>query len=82
MDKYCIAELKYSEEEKLTIERVLAPKKIAPVIHAHWVEDSEVPWCSNCKGEIPYNFIGEFDEWYSTYCPTCGAIMDEEGNDG
>lgn len=77
MDRYCIAELKYSEEEKLTIERVLDPKKLAPVIHGHWVWDAaDVYHCSYCGSTFQLPFEDHIERY--KFCPFCPAILDEE----
>lgn len=57
---------------------------VQPIIHAHWCFDFETPYCSSC-GFNPENFF--HTEGYDTvcmnlhkpptYCPNCGAIMDE-----
>lgn len=41
-----------------------------PVVHAHW-SDANGKWkkCSNCFRS---------NQYYSKYCPWCGAKMDEE----
>lgn len=41
-----------------------------PVIHAHWITGNR-KWkkCSNCFRS---------NQYYSKYCPWCGAKMDEE----
>ena len=51
-----------------------ADNDAAPVIHAHWstkktiIHDGEL-YCSRCEHET---------ERRTTYCPNCGAKMDEE----
>lgn len=48
-----------------------------PVRHGHWMfleQKSDYLWkCSNCKGN--------FDQRFS-YCPNCGARMDEGADNG
>ena len=46
-----------------------------PVVHAHWLKrDIDHTWnrCSAC---------GDNSHYPSSYCPYCGAQMDEEEND-
>lgn len=62
---------------------------VVPVIHAHWIEDDDGCHCSNCKRDAPlevftYSFHTESDLWEgdvefykSTFCPNCGAKMEE-----
>ena len=48
---------------------------VLPVIHAHWIRcpDCGVTKCSNCGWSIE-------EYWYSDYCPSCDAKMDEKKN--
>ena len=53
---------------------------VAPVVHAHWIEDAgqsakrieKIYYCSACEY---FDAWGE-EERYD-YCPNCGARMDE-----
>ena len=58
------------------IAKELSAADVAPVIHAHWVWNGfvyDTPWqCSNC---------GKFHAESSSYCPECGAKMDESENE-
>ena len=46
---------------------------IAPVIHAHWINVSQVRnECSNCNNV----HVGIYSK--TLYCPYCGALMDED----
>lgn len=57
--------------------------KVAPVRHGFWVAEYDcgytTPHCSECgeialtKEETNYDYV------YSSYCPHCGARMDEKG---
>lgn len=53
---------------------------VVPAKHAHWIPKAECGYpnriaeCSRCGYQMPYP--GE------TYCPHCGAEMDEEGKNG
>lgn len=48
---------------------------VAPIAHAHWI-DTLYGWaCSNCEKEQEYTL-------FLKYCPSCGAKMDEEVDDG
>lgn len=42
-----------------------------PVVHAHWIDADYGKWkkCSHCFRK---------NQYYSKYCPWCGAKMDEE----
>lgn len=63
--------------------------EIAPVAHAHWVEDDDGVHCSRCKKDaalevFTYSFHPTTDSWdgdvkfnKSEFCPHCGAKMDE-----
>lgn len=56
---------------------------VALVRHGHWVTEYDygytTPHCSECgeialtKEETSYDYV------YSSYCPRCGAKMDEKG---
>lgn len=48
-----------------------------PVRHGHWEHDSTgANFCSECL-EYPYD-DGEYHMvWHCSYCPNCGAKMDE-----
>ena len=49
----------------------IPPAKVAPVIHAKWIEDGEgTQTCSNCGEEHCWG------EYRATYCDCCGALMD------
>lgn len=56
---------------------------VAPVIHAHWIEQiidgGQELMCSNCGEYALMN--DEFYSEFSKYCPYCGAQMDEKEND-
>ena len=55
---------------------------VEPVRHGHWIEEYDcgyiTPHCSECgetaltKEETSYDYV------YSSYCPNCGAKMDEQ----
>lgn len=61
---------------------------VAEVKHGHWIDkitESESRflrtqvWCSVCGKR---NGIGRIEiNWYTAYCPNCGAKMDEERED-
>ena len=87
MAQYCIAELKFDDDGKLTVERAFAPGQITQVVHAHWIRWREpkvtnpVYKCSNCEFDItvdeaPNIDIGFWIEDFK-YCLHCGAKMDE-----
>ena len=46
----------------------------APVVHAHWIEEGGLTWCSQCKEKPLYDYFGRSK--LSNYCPNCGANMD------
>ena len=57
---------------------------VAPVIHAHWIEDCGDYKCSHCSTEFwdEMVFIVRTSEHeFPNYCPVCGAKMDEEVDD-
>lgn len=59
----------------------LATADVAPIRHGHWVSEYDcgytTPHCSECgetaltKEETSYDYV------YSSYCPRCGAKMDD-----
>lgn len=57
------------------IDAVELTADVKPVVHAHWIERNNKSYldglfeCSNCS---------EFNGWRATYCPDCGAVMDED----
>ena len=54
---------------------------VVPIHHGHWIEEYDcgyiTPHCSECgetaltKEETSYDYV------YSSYCPRCGARMDQ-----
>lgn len=61
---------------KMQLEAYMEKKEYKEVIHAHWIEDGQRATCSNCKEAA--NSDSLYGGYYaSTYCPYCGAIMDE-----
>lgn len=74
------AEVKRDDNGELFIERVINPE-LAPVVHAHWIEDCGDYKCSHCSTEFwdEMVFIVRTSEHeFPNYCPVCGAKMDEE----
>lgn len=65
------------------IDRFPKKKEKTEVVHGEWIiEKSDTCYwyaCSECGGYIPLNQYKK--EWYSDFCPNCGAKMDgkEEG---
>ena len=64
----------------LELEAVLVNVQNAPSIdiepkRGEWIETSEGTMCSNCH-KFPYD-DGEYHiaNWYSDFCPNCGADM-------
>lgn len=51
-----------------------------PIKHGRWIESWGGKWhsCSVCGGIPPFNFKGE--DIITSYCPHCGAKMDEVEN--
>lgn len=51
---------------------------VAPVVHAHWVDNGE-PYCSRCEwSPAPeWSYIEDLQLADVYYCPHCGAKMDE-----
>ena len=62
-------EITLGEFERLVDIEVIEPKR------GEWIETSEGTMCSNCH-EFPYD-DGEYHiaNWYSDFCPHCGARM-------
>ena len=50
-------------------------------VHGNWVETSEGTMCGNCH-KFPYD-DSEYHiaNWYSDFCPNCGADMRERRTD-
>lgn len=53
-----------------------------PVRHGKWIynkSDRSIK-CSECRVSMPYKFFPYrgFTDWYSNYCPNCGAYMRAE----
>ena len=52
------------------------------VVHGKWAKqvEDDCYWyeCSECAGVVPRTRWGH--DWYSDYCPNCGAKMDGDGN--
>ena len=52
------------------------------VVHGRWAKqvEDDCYWyeCSECAGAVPRTRWGH--DWYSDYCPNCGAKMDGDGN--
>lgn len=47
--------------------------------HGHWKRTSSFWWeCSVCGGKNWIGRLREPDSCKTPYCPTCGAVMDEE----
>ena len=63
---------------KISIEE----KIVSPIVHAHWIGviHEKLSGCSNCSSYVEE----EIDRVraYFHFCPTCGAKMDEETNNG
>lgn len=53
---------------------------VVPVVHAYWKKFSnfDMWWygCSACERDIPKTSTG--GDWFTSYCPHCGANMDLE----
>lgn len=75
MDKWTLQEEAFK--------RGYAKGKADAVVHGEWtkqVEDDHYWYeCSECGGVVPRTRYG--NDWYSDYCPNCGADMrDGDGN--
>lgn len=59
------------------------PADVREVKHGKWtttrtlLHDGEW-YCSNCDSELWYVFVNEAHSSLPSYCPTCGAKMEEE----
>lgn len=47
-----------------------------PVVHGKWIDETFKPW-GLVHHPFKCNLCGEHAEFDSTYCPNCGAKMDE-----
>lgn len=61
---------------------------VAPVVHGRWIEQEDPcgdPYytCSACKDDFYIEMTGavEKDLFLYSYCPSCGAKMDEKGEE-
>lgn len=73
-DWSCVDDIRTSLVLKQTITDIenQPSEDVAPVIHAHWIEVSQVRnECSNCHNI----HVGIYSK--TLYCPHCGAKMDE-----
>ena len=56
---------------------------IDPAKRGRWVKaEKGGEWwyaCSICEGHIPKTLWGQ--DWHSSYCPNCGALMREGGEE-
>lgn len=68
----------------VTVLMSIRPADVEPVKHGHWIEDQDRIVCSECgtrfKDEIIY--MQENKPGAPHRCLECGAIMDQEVNDG
>lgn len=67
----------FYSEKPISILECVPLEDVAPVIHAHWYHKPHVwgvDYCSNCDFELHIND--------TKYCPSCGAKMDEEVENG
>lgn len=73
-----------ASDELIEVVRSKSPTlDYAPVVHAHWIEEGGLTWCSQCKEKPLYDYFGRIK--LSNYCPNCGALMDggkPDGNQG
>ena len=69
---FSTSELKYSRQ--FVKRRVMEIPTAEPKC-GEWIETSEGTMCSNCH-KFPYD-DGEYHiaNWYSDFCPQCGAMM-------
>ena len=65
-------EITLGEFERLVDIEVIEPKR------GEWIETSDGTMCGNCH-KFPYD-DGEYHiaNWYSDFCPNCGADMRKE----
>ena len=83
----CVTGDEVRAEDALTkIEKLwnIRKKDAVEVVRGHWAEkvDNEMYWyeCSVCGGESPCTECGY--DFFSPYCPNCGAKMYGGVNDG
>ena len=72
----------YSREDAADCIRYMDAADVAPVIHAHWIEQEDgnldtYYTCSSCKEDFDL-IAGTPCENLYNYCPSCGAKMDEK----
>ena len=72
----------YSPRDILSSMQGISHVDAVEVVHGEWVKQEEeyCYWyeCSECAGVVPRTRYGH--DWYSDYCPNCGAKMDGDGN--
>lgn len=72
----------YEDAWALTVINSAPTVDAVPVVHGRWVKvhDEVCYWlaCSVCGEEIPKRFGTDY---YTKYCPNCGARMDGGVND-
>ena len=69
--------------EQQAVDALLDLPTIDPVKRGRWVKaEKGGEWwyaCSICEGHIPKTLWGQ--DWHSSYCPNCGALMREGGEE-
>lgn len=72
--------LAYMGSEVKRILNIAPTVEAIPVVHGFWKKEIEdgMYWyvCSECGHEIPRDRYKH--DWFSAYCPACGARMDME----
>jgi hypothetical protein len=70
--------LYYNVDEPVIIDAILKQPTVdaAAVVHGHWIEKPYLIGTSNFCSECGDNFGMPHGKY--NYCPTCGAVMDEE----
>lgn len=63
------------------VECVAPTLDVLPVVHGHWIRkwDTHCSACGVGFSEMPYSYDTKDGPGYvETFCPNCGAIMDEK----
>lgn len=91
MPRYIDAEVAEANFEKIAGVGIsfasIPTADVAPVVHAHWCVTDAYPhnvYCSKCLIIFAQTHwsVWEDNSLPRTYCPSCGAKMDEEVEDG
>lgn len=75
-----VARLVFIQDEELELLRRVASGELAPVIHAHWIVNTDdftpKKRCSACGYNKPIIAGENVGQEPDTHCPSCDALMD------